>query len=108
MRTAYITVDLDLDVQNRGEYWAVATPKLGITVYGDTEAVAMQRLEKALSFFAGAYGATDAERVRNLRAYLDAHGVSSTYQEREISVPSETSPQQYSVRREARIAIGAA
>ena len=63
-------------IENRGDYWAAYIEPLGMTVYGDTEAAAKDRVFQAINFLKK-YFATKDDGAQKFRAYLDAHGVSS-------------------------------
>ena len=106
MDRAYITVDVDVQVEDRGTHWAASIPAFGMTVYGDTEELAQVRLEKSLKFYMDNFLQNSPHGISKLRAYLDAHDVSHKLDISEVGLNrSQQSTRGYSVRRESRIAV---
>ena len=87
-----VTVSVDLIIEERGDHWAGVLEQLGITVYGDSEKAAMDRVGQMLDFVAGAF--QKHHTLEDFRAYLDAHGVQHS-----VTTPS-TAPTVRRYRRE--------
>lgn len=75
-KAAKIAFTADVSVEDRGDYWAAYIEPTGMTVYGDTKAAAIDRVEQAMDFFTKHYAVGD-DGLQKLRAYLDWHGVPS-------------------------------
>ena len=79
--TAIFNINLQVKTQNLGEHWAASAQRLGVIVFGDTEAAALERMGTAIDFMtANAVGGTKAGAER-FKAYLDARGVPYSYTE---------------------------
>lgn len=76
MRRALI-FNLDVLMEDRGDYWAAFIESTGLTVYGDTEAAARVRVFHAMDSLKK-YCDTKDDSIQESRAYLDAHGVPSS------------------------------
>ena len=74
--TATINFDVQVSLENRGDYWAAYIEPPAVTVYADTEDAVRERINTPLDFFMEHFGA-DYDGVMRLRRYLDAHGVPS-------------------------------
>ena len=75
-RSARIAFTVNVSLEDRGDYWAAYIEPSGMTVYGDTKAAAIDRVDQALDFFMKNYAKGD-DGLQKLRAYLDWHGVPS-------------------------------
>lgn len=73
-RSARIAFTVSVSLTDRGDYWAAYIEPSGMTVYGDTEAAAIDRVDQAMDFFMKNY-AKGADGLQKLRAYLDWHDV---------------------------------
>lgn len=65
-----IHFEVNIALEQRGDYWAARIEPTGITVYGRTEQGAQRRAEASLEFF--------LKHVPDLPAYLDSHGIPYT------------------------------
>ena len=75
-RSARIAFTANVSLEDRGDYWAAYIEPSGMTVYGDTKAAAIDRVDQALDFFMKNYAKGD-DGLQKIRAYLDWHGVPS-------------------------------
>lgn len=73
-RITRIDVTVNVSVEDRGDYWAAYIEPLGMTVYGDTKAAAIDRVDTAMNFFTKHYAKGDVQKVID---YLKRHGVPS-------------------------------
>ena len=71
-----ISFSLNVLIENRGDYWEAYIEPLGMTVYGDTESAAKDRVFQAMDFL-NKYFDTKDDGAQRFRAYLDAHGIPS-------------------------------
>lgn len=75
-RSARIAFTVNVSLEDRGDHWAAYMEPPGMTVYGDTKAAAIDRVDQALDFFMEDYADGD-DGLQKLRAYLDWHNVPS-------------------------------
>ena len=74
--TATINFDVQVSLENRGDYWAAYIEPPGTTVYGDTAAAARDQVDAAVKFFVSSM--VDEIGVERFRRYLDSHGVQNS------------------------------
>ncbi len=75
-RTVRISFTANVSIEDRADHWAAYIEPLGMTVYGDTEDDALDRVQQALKFFIDNFG-NGNDGVQKVRRYLDFHGVAS-------------------------------
>ena len=73
---AIINCDVQVLLDNRGDYWAAYMEPTGMTVYGATREAALARVNQAMEFFVR--GMVREVGVERLRRYIDSHGVPSS------------------------------
>ena len=105
--TAVFNINLQVKTRDLGEHWVASAQRLGVTVFGDTEAAALERMGVAIDFMAdNAVGGTK-EGAERFKEYLDARGVPysyTEYSETRAAVPEGIRPVQV----ESGVVIGAA
>ena len=93
-KTARIAFTVNVSLEDRGDYWAAYMEPPGMTVYGDTKAAAIDRVDTAMDFFTKHY-ADGADGLQNIRAYLDWHDVPSL-----VTYPdTPNTPKDYGIKR---------
>ena len=75
-KTVRISFTVNVQLEDRDDHWAAYIEPLGMTVYGDTENDAINRVQQAMSFFMDNFG-SGSDGVQKVRRYLDSHGVAS-------------------------------
>ena len=79
---ATFEVNLQVDTQDLGDYWAARAQRLGITVFADTEQAALARMDTAIKFLTTNAVAGSKTGVEQFKEYLNSRGVQYSYTER--------------------------
>ena len=105
--TAIFKINLQVKTQDLGEYWAASAQQLGITVFADTEAAAVDRMGTAIDFLATNAVGGSKEGVEQFKEYLSLREVQySCTEHSETRLFSSPVPRQVQI--ETGVVIGAA